>query len=136
MCNKILKVRKITILTFYIKYYTLKIQTQSESDTKIVFIIYFQGEYRDVFIPVPLKSINISCQLINYVAEVTVLQEYLNVEEGPIECEYMFPIEEESAVIEFTATLEGKTLVSKVGKLNILLFMTLCLFCPYPFYAY
>jgi len=73
-----------------------------------------KGEYRDVFIPVPLKSINISCQLINYVAEVTVLQEYLNVEEGPIECEYMFPIEEESAVIEFTATLEGKTLVSKV----------------------
>jgi len=73
-----------------------------------------KGEYRDVFIPVPLKSINISCQLINYVAEVTVTQEYLNVEEGPIECEYMFPIEEESAVIEFTATLEGKTLVSKV----------------------
>ncbi len=36
----------------------------------------------------PLKSIKISCQLINYVAEVTVEQEYQNVEEGPIECEY------------------------------------------------
>lgn len=73
-----------------------------------------KGEYGNCFIPVPLKSIQINCQLINYVAEVTVTQEYLNVEEGPIECEYMFPIEEESAVVSFTATLEGKTLVSKV----------------------
>ena len=62
-----------------------------------------------------------SARLVNYVAEVTITQTYLNVEEGPIECEYMFPIEEEAAVINFKAELEGKTLVSQVlkGQQNI-----------------
>eukprot|EP00088_Acartia_fossae_P063718 TRINITY_DN7790_c0_g1_i13.p1 TRINITY_DN7790_c0_g1~~TRINITY_DN7790_c0_g1_i13.p1 ORF type:complete len:839 (-),score=227.84 TRINITY_DN7790_c0_g1_i13:710-3172(-) len=71
-------------------------------------------EYREMYIPVPLKGIKISSQLVNYVAQVTVQQKYVNVEENPIECEYMFPIEEESAVIDFKAELEGRTLVSKV----------------------
>ena len=61
-----------------------------------------------------MKDIKIDCKLVNYVAEVTVSQKYVNVEENPIECEYMFPIEEESAVIDFKAELEGRTLVSKV----------------------
>ncbi len=47
---------------------------------------YSKDEDVDYIIPVTLKSIQISCQLINYLAEVTVEQEYQNVEEGPIEC--------------------------------------------------
>ena len=38
----------------------------------------------------------------------------------------MFPIEEESAVVSFTAQLEGKTLESKVKKIN---FATKTFFC-------
>ena len=62
----------------------------------------------------PLKSVDIASRLINFVAEVNVIQTYQNVEENPIECEYMFPIEEGAAVINFKAELEGRTLKSQV----------------------
>ena len=38
----------------------------------------------------------------------------MNKEESPIECEYFFPIEEEAAVIDFKAEIEGRVLTSKV----------------------
>ena len=79
-------------------------------------MILLQEGRNPTYIPVPLKSVDVSARLVNYVAEVTITQTYLNVEEGPIECKYMFPIEEAAAVIHFKAELEGKTLVSQVLK--------------------
>jgi len=66
------------------------------------------------YIPVPLKSVDIKSRLINFVAEVNIVQTYENVEQNPIECVYMFPIEEGAAVINFKAELEGRTLKSQV----------------------
>jgi len=65
-------------------------------------------------IPVPLVGVNVSCELVNFTAQVTVTQDYVNKEEQPIECKYFFPIEEEAVVVDFKAQLEGRTLISKV----------------------
>jgi len=66
------------------------------------------------YTPIPLTSVDITSRLVNFVAEVQVTQTYKNVEENPIECEYMFPIEEGAAVTNFKVDLEGKSIVSKV----------------------
>ena len=66
------------------------------------------------FIPVPLVGVEITSRLVNFTAEVTVLQKYNNKEENPIECEYFFPIEEESAVVGFRAEIDDRVLVSQV----------------------
>ena len=66
------------------------------------------------FIPVPLVGVEITSRLVNFTAEVTVLQKYNNKEENPIECEYFFPIEEESAVVGFRAEIDARVLVSQV----------------------
>ena len=66
------------------------------------------------YIPVPLVGVDISSRLVNFTAEITLLQRYMNKEENPIECEYFFPIEEESAVVGFKAEIDGRVLVSHV----------------------
>ena len=66
------------------------------------------------YIPVPLVGVDVSSRLVNFTAEVTVLQRYVNKEENPIECEYFFPIEEEAAVVGFKAEVDGRILVSQV----------------------
>ena len=70
---------------------------------------------RDVHIPVPLTAVNITARLVNYTAEVRVSQTYVNKEKTDIECIYFFPVEEEAAVVEFLATLDGREIRSKVG---------------------
>jgi len=65
-------------------------------------------------IPVPLTGVSISGRLVNFTAEVTVTQTYINKGTKPLECEYMFPIEEEAAVVDFKVEIEGRTLVSQV----------------------
>merc|ERR1712200_368903 len=57
---------------------------------------------------------DIATRLVNFVAEVKVTQTYKNVEENPIETEYMFPIEEGAAVTNFKVDLEGRSIISKV----------------------
>ncbi len=42
-------------------------------------------------------------------ADVSVEQEYVNREGRPIEAVYSFPVEEEAAVVEFLAEVDGRT---------------------------
>ena len=49
-------------------------------------------------------------KVVNFTAEVKVSQKFVNCEENPIECVYFFPVEEEAAVTDFTAQLEGRTI--------------------------
>ena len=44
------------------------------------------------------------------------IQEYQNKEENPIEVTYFFTIEEEAAVTEWSAELEGRTVVTKISE--------------------
>ena len=46
----------------------------------------------------------------------TVEQKYVNRENRPIETVYMFPVEEESAVVELEAEIDGRTIKTEVKK--------------------
>ena len=51
-----------------------------------------------------------------FVAEVTVCQKYVNHEANPIEAIYRFPIEEEAAVVSFEAVIDGRTIKTQIKK--------------------
>ncbi len=54
-------------------------------------------------------------------------QRYENREKTDIECIYFFPVEEEAAVVEFIATLDGREIKSQVRDRHSLRFV------PEPF---
>ena len=53
-------------------------------------------------------------KLVEGVAEVSVVQEYVNREQKAIEVIYYFPVEEGAAVTKVEAEVEGRTVVGKV----------------------
>ena len=61
-------------------------------------------------VPVPLKAVELDVKVVNFTAEVKVTQRFVNCERAAIECVYFFPVEEEAAVTDFTARLEGRTI--------------------------
>ena len=61
-------------------------------------------------VPVPLQSVHLEAKVVSFTAEVTVKQTFTNTEASPIEAIYYFPVEEEAAVVSFTAQLEGRTI--------------------------
>ena len=69
---------------------------------------------QEVHIPVPLTAVDVTARLVNFTAEVRVSQRYVNKEKTDIECVYFFPVEEEAAVVEFLATLDGREIKSQV----------------------
>ena len=66
------------------------------------------------YIPVPLSSIHLGVRVVNFTAQVEVTQKFVNKEARPIECVYFFPVEEEAAVVNFTAELEGRSIKTQV----------------------
>ena len=65
-------------------------------------------------VPVPLKRANLNVTLVNFVAQVELKQEYVNRESVPIEARYLFPVEEESAVVDFEAEVDGRVIRTEV----------------------
>ena len=65
-------------------------------------------------VPVPLARVQVDVRVVNFIAEVTLAQEYVNREADPIEATYLFPVEEESAVVEFEATVDGREIKTAV----------------------
>ena len=59
-------------------------------------------------VPVPLAKVEAEVRVVDFIAEVRLAQEYVNREAVPIEATYLFPVEEESAVVEFEATVDGR----------------------------
>jgi len=66
------------------------------------------------YVPVPLTEVSIQVRVVNFTAQVEVTQKYVNKEKNPIEAIYFFPVEEEAAVVGFTAELEGRTVKTVV----------------------
>eukprot|EP00092_Neocalanus_flemingeri_P018239 GFUD01019739.1.p1 GENE.GFUD01019739.1~~GFUD01019739.1.p1 ORF type:complete len:927 (-),score=280.27 GFUD01019739.1:214-2994(-) len=64
--------------------------------------------------PVPLVSVQVDVKVVNFTALVEVTQEFVNRERNPIECVYFFPVEEEAAVVDFTAELEGRKIQTQI----------------------
>ena len=92
-----------------------KIEKHSECICGLVFHLSdLSISCKDDVVPVPLKSVSIDSKIVNFVAEVCVTQTYVNVESHPIEAVYMFPIEEEAAVISFEAQVEKRIIATQV----------------------
>ena len=68
----------------------------------------------DETIPVPLKNVQIDAKIVDFISEIKVTQSYVNVEPNPIEATYMFPIEEEAAVISFEAEVEDREIITEI----------------------
>ncbi|XP_056403254.1 von Willebrand factor A domain-containing protein 5A-like isoform X2 [Hyla sarda] len=62
--------------------------------------------------PVPLKGISVDIQVKGFVADVSATLKYKNEEEKAVEAIFVFPMDQDSAVYTFEATLEGKTIVA------------------------
>ncbi|XP_069819428.1 von Willebrand factor A domain-containing protein 5A-like [Dendropsophus ebraccatus] len=62
--------------------------------------------------PIPLQGISVDVQVKGFVADVSATLKYKNAEEKAVEAVFVFPMDQDSAVYTFEATLEGKTIVA------------------------
>ncbi|KAM9331059.1 uncharacterized protein PAF06_019410 [Gastrophryne carolinensis] len=62
--------------------------------------------------PVPLRSIQVDVHVKIFVADVSATLKYKNTEEKAVEAIFVFPMDEDSAVYSFEATIEGKKIVA------------------------
>ena len=69
--------------------------------------------------PVPLKSIKIDADVKEFVAKITMTQEYVNTEKQPIEVTYYFPIEESAAVTGCRALLGDETIEAEIQETRL-----------------
>ena len=74
----------------------------------LVFIVENQ------YVPVPLKKVHLDVKVVDFVAKVIVVQDYVNSESSPIEVQYSYPIEESGAIIGFEADVDGHEIVAEV----------------------
>merc|ERR1712213_121672 len=65
-------------------------------------------------VPVPLKKVQLDVKVVDFIAQVSVIQEYVNQENNPIEVHYSYPVEESAAIIGFEATIDGTEIVAIV----------------------
>ncbi|XP_053310678.1 von Willebrand factor A domain-containing protein 5A-like [Spea bombifrons] len=64
--------------------------------------------------PVPLKGISVDVQVKGFVADVSATLKYKNLEENAVEAVFVFPMDDDSAVYSFEATVEGKKIVAEI----------------------
>ncbi|XP_073467172.1 von Willebrand factor A domain-containing protein 5A-like [Aquarana catesbeiana] len=64
--------------------------------------------------PVPLQGIWVDVQVKGFVADVSATLKYKNKEEKTVEAVFVFPMDEDSAVYSFEATIEGKKIVANL----------------------
>lgn len=84
-------------------------------------VSYFKADDYDEpqCIPVPLIQVQINTRVTNFIARVEVIQTYANKEKNPIEATYIFPVEEEAAVVEFFAKLDGREVKTVVKEKEV-----------------
>ena len=68
----------------------------------------------DSYVPVPLKNVSLNIKIVDFIAEVEILQEYVNQESTPIEVRYSYPIEEYATINGFEANIDGHEIVAEV----------------------
>ena len=74
-------------------------------------LIYVIG---DTQLPVPLKWVRLEVQVVDFIAEVSVMQNYQNEEDDPIEVHYSYPVEESAAIVGFEAVINNRHVVATV----------------------
>ena len=68
----------------------------------------------DGCVPVPLKNVHIDAKVVDFISEINVMQTYVNLESHPIEAIYVFPVEEEAAVISFEAEVDNRKISTQI----------------------
>ena len=64
--------------------------------------------------PVPLRKVQLHVRVVDFIAEVNIVQDYVNQEANPIEVLYSFPVEESGAIIGFEASINDHIIVAQV----------------------
>nr|DBA23808.1 TPA: hypothetical protein GDO54_014686 [Pyxicephalus adspersus] len=64
--------------------------------------------------PIPLQGIWVEVQVKGFVADVSATLKYKNKEEKAVEAVFVFPMDEDSAVYSFEATIEGKKIIAEL----------------------
>lgn len=64
--------------------------------------------------PVPLKGISVDVQIKGFVADVSATLTYKNEEQNPLEAIFVFPMDDDSAVYNFEAMVDGKRIVAEI----------------------
>src|SRR3989338_4801337 len=64
--------------------------------------------------PLPLEGVHVAVRVVDLVAEVQVVQFYVNPSCIPIDTKYEFPLDESAAVCGFEAELDDRLLVGRV----------------------
>ncbi|XP_078522465.1 von Willebrand factor A domain-containing protein 5A-like [Lissotriton helveticus] len=64
--------------------------------------------------PVPLKGITVAVQVKGFVADVSATLTYKNEEQNPLEVVFVFPMDDDSAVYNFEAMVDGKRIVAEI----------------------
>ena len=62
----------------------------------------------------PLKSISVTLSINDFVASVSATLNYENEEKVPLEAIFVFPMDEDSAVYSFEASVDGKKIVAEL----------------------
>ena len=62
----------------------------------------------------PLKNVHIDAKVVDFISEINVMQTYVNLESHPIEAIYVFPVEEEAAVISFEAEVDNRKISTQI----------------------
>ena len=65
-------------------------------------------------VPVPLKKVQLDVKVVDFIAQVSVIQEYVNQENNPIEVHYSYPVEESAAIVGLEAVIDGHEIVAEV----------------------
>jgi uncharacterized protein YegL len=63
---------------------------------------------------IPLEGTHVQAQVLDTVAQVSIVQFYNNTEEYPIEAKYIFPLDSNAAVCDFQAEINGKIIAATV----------------------
>ena len=64
--------------------------------------------------PLPLDGVHVAVRIVNLVAEVQVLQFYVNDSETEVDCFYEYPLDENGAICRFEVELQDKCLIGEV----------------------
>ncbi|CAG9312779.1 unnamed protein product [Blepharisma stoltei] len=77
---------------------------------------YYQNQQLKDRHPVPLRSIDVKVTVNNLLAVTQLFQVFQNIEDRPIECEYVFPIEDECAITDIKIHLQDGSIVTGIVK--------------------
>ena len=72
------------------------------------------GEKDGEKVLVPLQAVQVKSELRGPTAITDVELTYFNPSENPLECTYMFPLDKKTILSKFEATIDGKTIHTKV----------------------